>query len=212
MRDILHKHKLYWTEKKFRQSAILSVLFLAFTFVVNHYTSLYANWAASNSVNDIILDNFKVRNVNGILIYGIIIYAAIVIWLLIKEPKRFSFTIKSLSLFYLIRALFTTFTHLATHPEHIPVDPANFLSYLIAGDTLFFSGHTGMPFLVALIFWDDKLIRNFSLATSIIMAISVLLGHVHYTIDVAAAFFITYTIYCISLKLFSKDHQVMRGE
>ncbi len=95
MKNILHKHKLYWTEKKFRRSAILSLSFLAVALLVNHFTSIYADKAASNYVDDIILDNFKVRDVDGILIYGIIIYALVVIWLLIKELKRISFTTKT---------------------------------------------------------------------------------------------------------------------
>ena len=80
------------------------------------------------------------------------------------------------------------------------------------GADQFFSAHTGMPFLGALVFWHEKYIRYTFLAAAAFFAVTVLLGHIHYTIDVAAAFFITYAIYHIALWLFPKDHAMFLGE
>ena len=211
MKNILAKHKLSWKDKKFRRSVFLSVILFAATMVISHYTSLYADKVASNYVGDIILDNFKVRDVDGILVYGIIFYALVILGYLIFEPKKFPFAMKSLSFFYFTRAIFITFTHLQTYPVHTQIDQAGFIAnFLIGGDSLFFSGHTGVPYLVALIFWDNKFIRNFSLATSVVMGVCVLLGHIHYTIDVVSAFFITYTIYQLCRKFFPADLRVFQ--
>ena len=60
---------------------------------------------------------------------------------------------------------------------------------------------------MALVFWKDKPIRIFCIAASIFFAVIVLLGHLHYSIDVASAFFITYTISIIAEKIFKNDHK-----
>ena len=54
------------------------------------------------------------------------------------------------------------------------------------GADLFFSGHTGMPFLLALIFWDWRRVRYMFLFISVACAIIVLAG-LHYSIDVCSA-------------------------
>jgi len=65
-----------------------------------------------------------------------------------------------------------------------------------------------LPFLMALVFWDNKYLKFFCLFSSVFFAVIVLLGHIHYSIDVLGAFFITYTIFHISEKLFKKDRQI----
>ena len=66
----------------------------------------------------------------------------------------------------------------------------------------FFSGHVAFPFLCFLLFKESR-IRWFFLASSIVMGVVVLLGHLHYSIDVFAAFFITYASYRIGGLVFS---------
>jgi hypothetical protein len=73
---------------------------------------------------------------------------------------------------------------------------------------MFFSGHTGMPFLLALIFWDNKPLRYILFSASLIFGVSMILGHLHYSIDVAAAFFISHSIYRIGRRLFSADYKL----
>ncbi len=64
---------------------------------------------------------------------------------------------------------------------------------------------------MALIYWDSPRLRNLFIATSIIFGIVVLLSHLHYTIDVASAFFITYGIYRIAIKLFARDYHILKN-
>jgi len=66
-----------------------------------------------------------------------------------------------------------------------------------------------MPFLLALMFWNNKVLRYVFLGFSILFAVVVLLGHLHYSIDVLSAFFITYTIFDICKFIFKKDRQII---
>ncbi len=75
------------------------------------------------------------------------------------------------------------------------------------GDDLFFSGHVGLTFLMALLLWDVPVLRYIYLAISVMFAGVVLLGHLHYSIDVFAAYFITYTIFILATRLFKSDYE-----
>jgi hypothetical protein len=79
------------------------------------------------------------------------------------------------------------------------------MDFITSGNDLFFSGHTGLPFLIALIFWDHIYLRALFLGSSVVFGVIVLLSHLHYSIDVFSAFFITYSIYHIAIKLFQND-------
>ena len=59
--------------------------------------------------------------------------------------------------------------------------------------------------MAALVFWENKKIRIFCLIATIISGIVVLVSKSHYSIDVFAAPFITYSIFKISEKFFKKD-------
>jgi hypothetical protein len=202
------KHKSQWSQKSFLFSALSAFLLLAASLFVNYTAGNYAAEKASNGVTDIILDNVPVMDVDGIFIYGAILFGVFLVILLIKEPKQIPFIIKSAALFYFIRAIFISLTHLGPIFQQAPL-VSNILSRnLIFGADYFFSGHTGLPFLMALSFWGNKYLRNIFLATSFIFGASALLGHYHYSIDVFAAFFITYSIFHIARWLFAKDYRL----
>lgn len=208
MNRLFEKHKSQWSQKSFLFSALLAFLFLVSSLVINYAAGNYATEKASNSVSDILLDNLPIMDVDGIFIYGAILFGVFLVILLIKEPKQIPFIIKSAALFYFIRAIFISLTHLGPIFQQAPF-VSNILSRnLIFGADYFFSGHTGLPFLMALLFWNNKYLRNLFLATSFIFGASALLGHYHYSIDVFAAFFITYGIFHIARWLFAKDYRL----
>lgn len=204
----MKKHKLYLSDKKFLISLSIASLFFIISLVVNFYAVTYATRVASDPVTDIILSNIPPFDVDGTFVYGFLALCAFIGCICVYEPKIAPFVLKSAALFTIIRAVFISLTHIGTFPTAITSD-IDLLKLSFGGD-LFFSGHTGLPFLMALIFWGNMRLRILFLCTSVFFGVIVLLGHLHYTIDVAAAFFITYTIYIIAKKLFKRDEELFR--
>lgn len=185
--------------------AILGILLLAGSLAINAYAGNYAEKMMSAPVTDLILDNTPVYQVAGLYSYGYLVLIILILGLALLKPSRIAFISKSIALFVLIRAGFICLTHLGAPLTHlIIIPPKLFLPFSYYGD-LFFSGHAGLPFLMALIFWGDKYLRVLFIAFSLILSCVVLMGHLHYSIDVLGACFITYTIYHLALKFFSRD-------
>ena len=208
MQKTIFRYKEVIKDKNFIWSVCLSGFLFITSLIVNYFAGIYATEIASSPVTDIILSNTKVYNLDGIFVYGSIAVWTFLILLCIYWPKRIPFTLNSLALFITIRAAFISMTHIGLFPTHIPVDTTGIISYFTFGGDLFFSAHTGIPFLLALIFWNQKALRYVFLISSIIFGIVVLLAHVHYTIDVFSAFFITYTIFHLSEKFFKEDREM----
>lgn len=209
--DSEKKYKKYLTNKYFVSSSIFGLLLLTFSLIVNYWAGVYATEKASNILTDIILSNIPVYNVAGIFVYGLFALIIFIIFLSLIKPKRIPFITKSVAVFILVRSVFTSLTHIGVYPNTIPIS-IDILKGITSGADYFFSGHTGFPFLMALIFWPQKNLRYLFIVLSIIFGAVALLGHYHYTIDVLSAFFITYGIYHISIKIFKKDHQIFLND
>lgn len=186
--------------------------------IFNYFAAQYAFERASGAVADIILSNIPVFDVDYIFVFGPIIFGLWMAFLCLTNPETLPFALKSVAVFVFVRSFFITLTHIGPFPDHAIIDGStaiflhalsnnpNFFLFSTGAD-LFFSGHTGLPFMMALVFWKHHLTRVFCIATSIFFGVIVLLGHLHYSIDVASAFFITYTIYIITIKVFKKSHE-----
>ncbi len=202
-----------WTQKwidvfksrEFIKSLVISILFVGISLYINFLAGSYATEKASLPVTDIILSNTRVYDVDGFFVWGPIFLFSLVLVLCIYHPKKIPFIGKSIALFTIIRSVFISLTHLGPFPTQAIAGSTNFINKFTFGGDLFFSGHTGIPFLMALIFWQYKPLRYLFLLDSVFMGAVVLLGHYHYSIDVLAAFFITYTVYQMSSYLFKKD-------
>jgi len=213
-RELARRYRHYARQQEFRISILLSVLLFAASVAVIYYAIGYATESASGPVTDIILSNTPAFDVDGLFAYGTLGLVAFIALLLLAHPKRIPFTLHAMSLLYFIRAAFVSITHIGSFPIQA-ANSAHFgigLSHFLFGGDLFFSGHTALAFLLALIFWREKKLRYIFLAWSLYMAVVVLLGHLHYSIDVASAFFITYTIYRIAEWLFPKDRGLFYSE
>jgi hypothetical protein len=117
---------------------------------------------------------------------------------LLRERRRIAHIAWLYALLLVVRSLFIVLT-----PMRAPLD-----SLWVGGDPLFdaigrhltfrndlfFSSHTALPFLGFLIY-RDRWARLVFLGFSITLAATVLLTRLHYSIDVFAAYFITYAVY-----------------
>lgn len=211
MQALIKKYKFHLNNKDFLISSLVALSFLAASLVINFYAGQYATEQANNSVTDLILSNIPTFDVDGIFVYGTLVFWIFILSLCLAEPKNIPFTVKSIALFVLVRSLFITLTHIGPFPTQIFIDSVLINKFSFNGD-LFFSGHVGLPFLLSLIFWENIRLRYLFIATSFFFGTVVLLGHLHYSIDVLSAFFITYTIFHIAQKIFKKDRVLFLAE
>ncbi len=148
---------------------------------------------------DPILSLFKPRNLSVFIFF--IIYLSIVIGLfnLLYDFPRLIFVLQVYTLLIMIRILTLYLVPLNPPSDMIPlIDPIvqNIGAGQLLTKDLFFSGHTATMFLLFLSARNKKLKVSF-LVCFIIIAISLLIQHVHYSIDVVSAPFFTYTAYRI---------------
>ena len=212
--ELWRRYKQYAAQQEFRTSILLSLLTFAASLIVVFYAIGYATENVSNHVEDIVLSNIPIYDVDGLFVYGTAFFVLLGVLLLIAHPKRIPFALHTLALFYFIRSAFISLTHLGPFPGSV-IDSFDFgtlAGRMLTGGDLFFSGRTGLPFLMALMFWREKNIRYIFLIGSIYFGTIVLLGHLHYSIDVASAFFITYGIFHIAEWLFPKDRAVFLAD
>lgn len=202
---IIRRHKEHWLERTFRRSSILAIAMFIGSLAVQGWAVTFATEKASNPVTDLILSNTKALDVDFFFVWGMVLLIAFISYLCLVKPKRIPFVLHSLTLFIVIRSMFVSLTHISPFPEHTVIDFGTAVTKVFFGADLFFSGHTGAPFLMALIFWNNIKLRYIFLAWSLFFAGVVLLGHLHYSIDVASAFFITFAIYHIALKFFPEE-------
>lgn len=202
-----NKSKISQWKKEFsdhKHLILLSISFLIIALVLEYFSSLYVGKTGGVSAPDLILDHIPTIDLDFIFIYGgAFVTLLLLIYPLFYRVKEVHKVISQFSLLVLMRDAFITFTHLAD-----PVAALNFVApkwfYIFTFQNgLFFSGHTAIPFLGFLLFKGSK-IRYFFLFASIVMGIVVLLMHVHYTIDVLSAFFITYGTFKIGEWIFEK--------
>ncbi|MBU6321071.1 MAG: hypothetical protein KGI78_03880 [Patescibacteria group bacterium] len=199
---------LRFADRRFIHSFLAGAAYLAIALVIQSYAVAFATGSASNSVTDIVLSNTPTLPVDGYFIYGTVLAAACALVASLVYLRRAPFVLKSGALFFFIRSFFVSLTHINTFPTQVAITPnaiTRLFPFVFTGKDLFFSGHAGAPFLMALIFWDKPALRYLFLGFSIAFAFVVLFGHLHYSIDVAAAYFITYSIFALAKYLFASD-------
>lgn len=117
------------------------------------------------------------------------------IYLLFFKREKIPYVVGQIALMYFFRAITLPLTVLGSPEKSILFSIKNYTGNIYKYDQdLIFSGHTALPFIVFLSLKNEK-IKWFFLVFSFVTAVSVLALHVHYTIDVALAFLVTYASY-----------------
>jgi membrane-associated phospholipid phosphatase len=203
---ILEDYARDWAEEIVRHKWLLllaSSLLLISNFV-GFYAGNYVDKVCSNAVSDLILDRLPATDLGLLFIYGYIaIISILFLYPLFFKIRELHIVISQFSLVFLIRSFFIILTHMKMPPEIIPVTWPTLISPIAFNNDLFFSGHVATAFLGFLLFKESK-IKWFFLIASLLMGFTVLGMHQHYSIDVFAAFFITYGSYKIGHWFFSK--------
>jgi hypothetical protein len=175
----------------------LSIMIFVIATFIDYYSGSYVtNKAQTEHVPDLILDHIRAVDLSVLYVYGyIILFTAILLFTIFFHVRTLHVVISQFSLLIMLRAVFTILTHLETPPDAIAVAFPWKFQVLSFQNDMFFSGHTAIPFLGFLMI--KKPVRYFFLCGSFIMGAVVLLMHIHYSIDVFAAFFMTYGSYKI---------------
>ena len=210
MEGTIQLYRTLFGNRAFVRSVCEGTVFFAASTIAIFAAVNYATVHASNYVTDFVLSRVGPFNVRFLFIYGTFTAFAITVGLLGWRPNRLPFALKAMALFLLVRAVFVALTHMAPSPID-PQKPAPIFNSIFYGGDLFFSGHTGLPFLAALAFWHIPQWRMFYLALTGFFGAVVLLGHYHYSIDVLAALFITHGVFQISCWLFGRDNALFRS-
>jgi hypothetical protein len=210
MEITLQLYRKLFGNRAYVRSVCEGAVFLAASTIAIFAAVTYATVHASNYVTDFVLSRVGPFNVRFLFIYGTFTAFVITASLLAWRPNRLPFALKAVALFLLVRAVFVALTHMAPSPID-PQKAAPFFNSIFYGSDLFFSGHTGLPFLAALAFWHIPQWRIFYLALTAFFGSIVLLGHYHYSIDVLAALFITHGVFQTSCWLFGRDYALFRS-
>jgi membrane-associated phospholipid phosphatase len=202
MREFLRAYKEVFTHKKTLQDMLIGLFLFLFGSFVSYFAYAYIATTNGPVARDIFLDNLPTLYVAPWFFFSIFFMGAIAIILSLLNPRRAPFVLICTGLFFAVRAFFLVLTHLS---------PPNIEYYhgMSTGADLFFSGHVGYAFLLALIFWRNKFFRILFIALSVVMAALVLFGHLHYSIDVFASYFIVYVIFVIAKKIFKGEYQMI---
>jgi uncharacterized membrane protein len=127
MNTWLQKTKIHLKDKSFLTSLLAAFLLLIISLVINFYAGAYATEKASNSVTDIVLSNIRVYDVDAMFIYGPVVFWIFIAILLLFEPKRIPFALKSIALFTIIRAIFISLTHIGPFPTQLIIDASKIM-------------------------------------------------------------------------------------
>ncbi len=208
---VFKEHKGFWTPER-KRSLYLGILLLILSVIVQVVLGRFSSRVAvaAPAVRDIFLDNLPLIDLDPVIVGGAIILWVCAWALLIVRPRYLLFSIKAIALYIISRAFFFSLTHVGPYPLRYSPSAHNSgysLYHLVTFQgNFFYSGHTAFPFLLALIFWDKKYLRYLFLFLTVFFAASVLLAHVHYSIDVFAAPFIVYGMFVVTTRLFPRDY------
>lgn len=180
-------------------------------FTLSYFLYTRLGWVADQRSlpmgSDWVLRRLPIINVLPVLSwgwFGLHIYAAAVA--VAYYPRRMPFLLFLLSVYMVVRTIFVFLSPIGHPAGMMDMGKLDIIFSRLMGIWTFnnefvFSGHTSIPFLFHL-FFEAGWIKPVMLGGSIVMGLCVLLSHNHYTVDVLAAYLVSYSIYKLSERLY----------
>jgi len=197
--EIDHK---WWV---FVVAGLVAFLLASYAFYMN--LGWYADQRSLPFSSDWLLDRLPTLNLIPLLSWG---WLALHAWALgvalLYYPRRMPFLLFLLGVYLCVRTVFVFLSPIGAPERMLDMGELDVLFSKVAGVYTFrnefvFSGHTAVPLLFAL-FFETPRQKAVMLVGSLAMALSVLLTHNHYTVDVIAAWFMAYAIHALSRSLY----------
>jgi membrane-associated phospholipid phosphatase len=194
-----------WQERRFRNKTIIALLLVAIILTLLPTFFAFIEKREGMVLQDYVLDAIPAIDVSiptFVIIWSTVL---LVFFRIYQNPRLFLVIAYGFILMCLARVL--TISMLPLNPPAgliVLKDPIANIAYggngIFITKDLFYSGHTGNMFLFFLCLerkWD----KIFALTASFLVGILVMIQHIHYSIDVIAAFIFTYFIYLGAKKL-----------
>jgi membrane-associated phospholipid phosphatase len=195
-----------WTSEllRHRHLLLLSSAFVGVALLADYLCGAYVTLRPAVIVPDLILERLPTIDLSFLFTYGYIaLILGMFLYPLFCRVRVLHIVVIQFSLLLVLRSVFMIFMHVSTPAGSVHVHFPGFFGRFYFENDMFFSGHTAMPFLGFYLFRPHRL-RYVYLVGSIVMGLSALAMHVHYSIDVFAAFFMTYCSYQMGTALLHK--------
>jgi len=194
-----------WQEPRFRNKTIIALLLVAIILVSLPAFFAFIEKREGMVLQDYVLDAIPAIDVSiptFVIIWSVVV---LVFYRIYQNPRLFLLIAYGFILMCLARILTISLLPLNPPAGIITLkDPIANIAYggngIFITKDLFYSGHTGNMFLFFLCLeakWD----KIIALTASFLIGLLVLIQHIHYSIDVIAAFIFTYFIYLAAKKL-----------
>jgi membrane-associated phospholipid phosphatase len=205
----LLKEHISWSEawqlKSFRNKTFVALALVAIILLLLPSFFAFIEKREGMVLQDFVLDAIPAKDVSiptFVVIWSVVL---LVFYRIYQSPRLFLVVAYGFILMCLARLLTISLLPLNPPAGIITLkDPIANIAYggngIFITKDLFYSGHTGNMFLFFLCLqhkWD----KIIALAASFIVGILVMVQHIHYSIDVIAAFIFTYFIYLGAKKL-----------
>jgi hypothetical protein len=188
-----------WQLRSFRNKTILALAFVAIILLALPSFFAFIEKREGMVLQDFVLERLPAIDVSiptFIIIWSVVL---LVFYRIYQNPNIFLVIAYGFILMCIVRVLTISLLPLNPPPGLITLkDPIANIVYggngIFITKDLFYSGHTGNMFLFFLCLeakWD----KIIALAASFMVGILVLIQHIHYSVDVIAAFIFTYFIY-----------------
>lgn len=193
--------KTFLSNRKKSTEFFLTIIILAVALILFSQFLLFIEERTGVILSDPILNLFSPIDLTWLTF--VLIYLSLITALveLLKIPERLLLALQCYGLMVIFRSIAMYLSPFEAPLTLLPLnDP--FVQLFGEGNILekdlFFSGHTATLFLLFLIM-KKRILKIFFLTCTLLVGVSVILQHVHYSIDVFAAPFFSYTSYRIIL-------------